>query len=285
MNRNKKTGIARLSILSNIFLIGIKMLAGLLTGSVSILSEAIHSAMDLITSFIAFFAVKISDTPPDKDHPYGHGKIENISGVIEALLIFVAAIWIIFEAIEKIDNPEPMGALGWAIATMFVSGLVNLIVSNKLYKTSKETDSIALEADALHLKTDVYTSFGVGVGLILIYFTGFHFLDPVIAILVATLIIREAYLLLKRAYHPLLDSSLSDQEMNKIVSILESQNFLFHNLKTRKSGSFRFAELHLELPGDTSLNKVHELCDQIEEEIMKEIPNIEVTIHAEPSRK
>ena len=144
---------------SNTFLIVLKIVAGLVSGSVSILSEAIHSSMDLVASIIALFSVSVSSKPADKNHPYGHGKIENISGVIEGLLIFIAALLIIKEAIHKILNPTEISEVPIAIIVMCISALSNFLVSRQLYKVAKAEDSIALEADALHLKTDVYTSF------------------------------------------------------------------------------------------------------------------------------
>lgn len=279
---NKKIKTARLSIFSNSVLIILKLIVGLFTGSVSIISEAIHSSMDLLAAIIAFFSVKISDIPADKEHPYGHGKFENVSGVIEALLIFVASFWIIFEAVKKIASEEPVESIGWGFVVMFISAAINFFVSKKLYKVAKETDSIALEADALHLKTDVYTSLGVGIGLFLIWATGLYFLDPVIAILVALYILWEAFILLRSAYFPLLDSAMPDAEIKVIKSALEKRSLQFHNLKTRKAGHYRFAELHLELPETLSLKQVHEVCDEIEDELKSEIKYLEINIHVEP---
>ena len=164
---NRKVRAARLSVLSNSLLIAIKVIVGILSGSVSILSEAIHSFMDLLAALISFFSVRISDTPADERHPYGHGKFENISGVIEAILIFIASGWIIFEAIRKMLHPHEIEKIGLGIVVMAISATVNFFVSRKLYKVAKSMDSIALEADALHLKVDVYTSLGVAAGLFL----------------------------------------------------------------------------------------------------------------------
>jgi cation diffusion facilitator family transporter len=282
MNQNKKIQTARLSIISNTSLILLKLGAGIVSGSVSIISEAIHSTMDLLAALIAFFSIKASGKQPDKRHPYGHGKIENISGVIEGLLIFVAAAWIIYEAVHKITQKTPIESLGWGVLVMLISAVVNLIVSRRLYQVAKETDSIALEADALHLKTDVYTSAGVGVGLGLIWLTGWHFLDPIIAILVALLIIKEAYVLISNAFAPLLDASLTEDEEKIIVEAVLIHGLKHHNLKTRKSGHYRFAEFHLEMSPEISLGQVHTICDEIEEYIKKHIPYIEVNIHVEP---
>jgi cation diffusion facilitator family transporter len=279
---NKKTKTARLSIFSNIILIFMKLIVGLFSGSVSIISEAIHSSMDLLASIIAFFSVRISDTPADKEHPYGHGKFENVSGVVEALLIFVASFWIIYEAIGKIISPEPIQSVGWGSIVMFISAIINYFVSQKLYKVAKETDSIALEADALHLKTDVYTSVGVGAGLFLIWLTKLYFLDPVVAILVALFILKEAYTLLRNAYFPLLDSAMPEPEIEIIMNSLKNKELRFHDLRTRKAGHYRFAELHLEMPGILTLKQVHTVCDEIEGELKLKIKNLEINIHVEP---
>jgi cation diffusion facilitator family transporter len=279
---NKKVKTARLSIISNCSLIAMKLIAGLFSGSVSIISEAIHSGMDLLAAIIAFFSVKVSDNPPDERHPYGHGKYENVSGVVEAILIFIAAGWIIFEAVHKIVKPSPIQNLSLGALVMAVSAIVNFIVSRILYKVSKETESIALEADALHLKTDVYTSVGVAIGLFLIWITGWYFLDPIVAILVALLILFESVKLLKNAFSPLIDTALSDAETQIISEVIQKRKFKFHNLKTRRSGHFRFAELHLELPANIELREAHRICDELENEIMNRIKNIELNIHVEP---
>jgi cation diffusion facilitator family transporter len=282
---SEKVKTARLSIISNCCLIAMKVVAGLISGSVSILSEAIHSGMDLLAAVIAFFSVRLSDTPPDKEHPYGHGKYENVSGVIEAFLIFIAAGWIIYEAVYRIITPAPVENVEIGAAVMAVSAVVNILVSRKLYKVAKKTDSIALEADALHLKTDVYTSLGVASGLLLLWITGWHLLDPLVAIGVALLILWESYKLMKNAFSPLVDTSLSAEENQIIREELSRRGFSFHNLKTRKSGSFRFAELHLEMPENMELKDVHRICDEIENAIETQIRNIDINIHVEPVGK
>lgn len=281
---NKKAGTARLSVISNTFLIAIKVTVGILSGSVSILSEAIHSFMDLLAALIAFFSVRVSDTPADSKHPYGHGKFENISGVAEAMLIFVAAFWIIYEAIKKMLDPKPIESLWLGFVVMAVSAVVNTIVSARLYKVARETDSIALEADALHLKTDVLTSAGVAVGLLLIWLTGYHFLDPVVAIIVALLILRESFNLFRRAYGPLLDTALPPDEVQKIHQTIRKHCFGdsdYHDLRTRKSGHRKYVDFHLNLSPDMTVRDAHHLCDLIEEDIRQAIPNCEVTIHVE----
>ena len=276
----KKT--ARLSVMSNTLLIILKLTVGLLSNSVSILSEAIHSSLDLIAAIIAFFAVKVSGNPADERHPFGHGKVENVSGVIEAVLIFAASAWIIAEAVKKFIHPEEPGVLGLGILVMAISAVVNTYVSRRLYKVARQTDSVALEADALHLKTDVITSAGVAVGLALMWLTGWHILDPIIAVLVAMLIIYESWMLLRKAFSPLLDTALSVKELNKLEGILGELDVKYHGLRTRAAGHQRFVEFHLDVPANETIDTIHRRCDLIENRLESEFRDISVVIHPEP---
>jgi cation diffusion facilitator family transporter len=279
----EKVRVARLSVVSNTFLIIIKVVAGTISGSVSIISEAIHSSMDLIAAIIAFFSVRVSDNPPDSRHPYGHGKIENISGVIEALLIFIAAIWIIFEAVKKLtEGVTELESVGLATIVMVISAIVNTIVSMRLYKVARETNSVALEADALHLKTDVYTSLGVAAGLVLIMLTGIKWLDPVVAIAVAGFILLESYKLLRKAFSPLLDTAWKDEDIEILQQRLKRLDVDYHNLRTRISGNYLFIDLHIQVPEDVSVGEAHMYCDKIENELTDAYRNLSVTIHVEP---
>jgi len=280
---NVKVSVARLSIVSNTLLIIMKLIVGIISGSVSIISEAIHSSMDLIAAIIAFISVKISDNPPDSRHPYGHGKVENISGVIEALLIFAAAIWIIIEAMKKLfGDITELDSIAVGSIVMVTSAIVNAFVSRKLYKVARETNSVALEADALHLKTDVYTSLGVAVGLALILITGIHWLDPVVAILVALFIIKESYHLLVKAFSPLLDTAWSIKEIEELEKLLSGMEVKYHDLRTRIAGNYRFIEMHVEIPEDVSVGSAHQYCDRIENKLTGKYQNLSVTIHVEP---
>jgi cation diffusion facilitator family transporter len=278
---SSKTAAASISIISNTSLVIMKFIAGFLSGSVSVISEAIHSMMDLLAAVIAFFAVRISDSPADEEHPYGHGKFENVSGVIEALLIFIAAIWIIYEAIHKFLIKAPIENASIGIIVMTISAFANFFVSRHLYKVAKKTDSIALEADALHLKTDIYTSGGVAIGLVLIWITGIRIIDPIVAILVAFLILRESYELLNRAYKPLLDTAISENELKVIEKCIHQSKYTYHDLKSRQSGKQRFIEFHLVMPGDVPLKDAHQKCDEIEELIKSKISHISILIHVE----
>ena len=282
--------MASLSVASNTFLTLAKLAIGLASGSVSILSEGIHSGIDLLAAFIALFAVRESGKPADKRHAYGHGKIENVSGTIEAALIFVAALMIIAEAIQKVQEiiggeGGHVGDLRLGMLIMGVSAIVNLIVSTKLLRVAKQTDSVALEADALHLRTDVYTSVGVFIGLLLIKITGWAILDPIIAFGVALMIIKASFELMKKAFSPLVDVSLPDEEREIIteVLLLHAEKFVeFHKLRTRKAGAERHVDLHLVVAKYTSVVDVHELCDLIEQEINLRLHGTHVLIHAEP---
>ena len=285
---NKKTNAALLSIISNTSLIALKILAGVISGSVSIISEAIHSSIDLVASFIAYFSVRMSSKPADREHPYGHGKIENFSGLIEGVLIFIAALIIIKEAIGKMINPSQVGETWLGITIMFISAITNLIVSKNLYKVAKEEDSMALEADALHLKTDVYTSVGVGVGLIVLEVTKLAILDSLIAIAVALLIIKEACTLCVEAFKPLIDTKLSDEEEDKICTVMRKYNdqiIDYHDLCTRKSGNMKYVEFHMTVDKMLSVQKSHEISENIEKDLEETLKNTYVLIHIEPGDK
>ncbi|PKM76712.1 MAG: cation transporter [Firmicutes bacterium HGW-Firmicutes-15] len=282
---DRKAKVALLSVCSNTALIILKTIAGIMSGSVSILSEAIHSSMDLIASIVAFLSVRMSSQPADEEHPYGHGKIENISGLVEGLLIFVAAFLIIKEAVHKISQPSAIDQAAIAIGVMLISALVNTIVSRILYKVAKEEDSLALEADALHLKTDVYTSLGVGIGILLIKLTGNNVLDPVVAILVALLIIKESWNLCSNAFKPLLDNRLSDQEEEMIREAIRKYNGIiidFHELRTRKSGNMKYVDFDLIVDKDISVEESHALSTKIVRDLEAILSNVNVSIYVKP---
>jgi cation diffusion facilitator family transporter len=287
----RKAEVALLSVISNTILVVLKVWIGILIGSVSIISEAIHSGVDLLAAVIALFAVKSAGKSPDEKHPFGHGKVENISGTVEAILIFAAAGWIFYEAVHKLIRPQQIDAPALGVAVMLVSAVVNIFVSQKLFKVGKETESVALQGDAWHLRTDVYTSVGVMAGLALIMageglFPGVHFdwLDPVAAIAVALLIIRAAYELTIRSARDLLDVSLPEEEkwIRHALARLGLPIRGFHSLRTRKAGATRFVELHIVLDNNMSIQESHRISDQIAAKIKEEFPDTQVTVHEEP---
>lgn len=274
-----------LSIVSNSCLVVMKLVAGIMMFSVSVLSEAVHSMMDLVAAIIANYSIRKAVKPPDKEHAYGHGKYENVAGVIEALLIFFAAAIIIYESFLKILIGSPVEFLEIGIIIMGISTVVNFFVSRYLSKVAEDEDSIALEADSMHLKTDVLTSLGVFVGLILINLTNLRILDPIIAIAVAVLIIRAAYRLTKESSKGLVDERLPSEEEMVIKNVLleHMPEFVeFHDLRTRKGGDQRFIDLHLVMKADTSVEDSHKVADHLEHEIKKRLPRTSVLIHVEP---
>lgn len=284
---DEKIKVARLSILSNTLLVVAKLIVGFVTNSVSILSEAIHSALDLLAAVIAYFSVRESQKPPDEQHQFGHGKIENFSGTIEALLIFIAAIWIVYEAVNKLLGDMEVSGLGWGLLVMGGSALLNWVISRRLFAVAKKTDSIALEADAMHLRTDVYTTVGVFCGLLLIQVTGLVWLDPLVAIAVALLIFKAAWDLLREALLPLLDIKLPEKEEEMIRQIINdhAEDFVeFHKLRTRKAGPERHIDLHLVVPRGTHVEEVNQLVNHIRQDIEVQFPNAHVLMHVEPCK-
>ncbi len=277
---------ARVSIVSNSLLVAGKLGIGYWMHSVSVMSEAIHSGLDLAAALIAFYSVREASKPADAEHPYGHGKIENVSGTIEALLIFLAALWIIYEAVRRLTGGvhtvnEPLAG----VAVMGVAGLVNYLVSRYLFQVAGKTESIALEADAWHLRTDVYTSVGVMLGLLALYVTGFAWLDPLVALVVAAMIIKAAYDLTRTAVLPLMDVSLPAEEEKIIKEIIarHADTYVeFHKLRTRRAGRDRQVDLHLVVPRYQHIDYVHDLCEHIGNEIKAELPYTDILIHAEP---
>jgi len=286
-----KSDIVKLSVGSNSALVVFKLIVGLSIGSVSVLSEAIHSGIDLVAALIAYFAVRSSAQPADKDHHYGHGKFENISGFVEAILIFLAAAWIIYEAVKKFVNPAPIELVGWGILVMALSSFVNMAVSHMLFKVGNETDSIAIKADAWHLRTDVYTSMGVMTGLGLMWLIELawvghhvHWIDPLAAILVALLIIKAAYELTLQSLGDLLDESLPKEDNLKIAELIKKQKEVvsFKNLRTRKAGATKFIEFDILVNAEMSVEKAHSLTDDIISDIERVLSHSKVTIHIEP---
>jgi cation diffusion facilitator family transporter len=262
-----------------------KLVIGIAINSVSVISEAAHSGMDLVASVIAFFAVRESGKPPDSGHPFGHGKAEAVSGAFEGMLIFVAIVIILYESVRKLLLHSEVERVDWGLWVMGASVVVNVLVSWQLFRVARKTDSLALEADALHLSTDVFTSLGVFAGLLAIRLTGFHLLDPLIALAVAVVIGHAAYRIIRRSVRDLMDERLSEDDLGHIEEVLRShyRQFIgFHDLRSRKTGSKREIDLHLLFCRHTHLEDAHAVTDHLEEELREKIPKAHVTIHMEP---
>lgn len=252
--------------------------------SAAVLAEAVHSGIDLLAAVFAFWAVRQARRPADVCHSYGHGKFDALSGAIEGLLIFVAAGYIIYKGILKIMGGGEVERLGLGAATMALSGIVNFFVSRHLFAVARRTGSVAVEADGHHLRTDVWTSVGVFVGLGLIWVTGVHLLDPIIAIGVAVFILRAAWSVTRKAAADLLDKSLPAAEEARIARIIREGHphwLGFHRLRTRRAGPRRFIDLHLVTCRDISVQTAHEFTEDLETDIKKEYPGAEVITHVE----
>lgn len=283
MIKNEKKRVALLSVLAAIFLTGFKMIIGILTGSLGILSEALHSTLDLIAAVITFFSVSISDKPADKEHNYGHGKVENFSALIETLLLLITCIWIIYEAINRLVTGETEIKVNiWSYIVVITAIIIDVTRSRALSKVAKKHNSQALEADALHFSTDVWSSSVVLLGLICANF-GFFFADSIAALFVAILVVSVSLKLGKKSIDVLLDTA--PQEKVHMVEVLLSATpevISYHDLKIRSAGANTFIKVNVHLQPDLSLKQVHKICDKIEIEIGNLIKRSEVYIHAEP---
>ncbi|MDP2718325.1 MAG: cation diffusion facilitator family transporter [Dehalococcoidia bacterium] len=276
---------AGLSIISNVFIIGIELTASFVTGSVSILAGAINSVVDLSAAVVAFFSVRISAKPADEQHPYGHGKVENIAGTIEAGLLFIGAFFIIYGGVKKIISGAELFLPEAGILIMLVSITLNVIVSLYLHKVARKTESLAIEGEAKHINADILTSVGIIAGLALVRLTDIHILDPLIAIAIAVWIIVTAFNLTRKSIGGLVDVKLPAAEEKLIADcIMEHCRELigFHKLRTRKAGAERYVDLHLVMSRAATLEEVHQMCDHLEEDIHVKLANATVTIHVEP---
>ncbi len=279
----EKKRVALISVFAAIFLTGFKLVIGVLTGSLGILSEALHSGLDLVAAVITYFSVRISDKPADKDHNYGHGKIENFSAFIETILLLITCAWIIKEAINRLVTGNTHIEVNvWSFVVVISSIIIDFTRSRALYKVAKKHNSQALEADALHFSSDIWSSAVVLFGLICANF-GFFFADSVAALVVAIIVLYVSFRLGKKAIDVLLDKAPQDT-INKIQQTLTTFPEVkhFHSLKVRTAGADTFIKFNIHLEPDLSLRQVHETCNKIEKELNNLIIRSEVYIHAEP---
>jgi cation diffusion facilitator family transporter len=283
-----KSGAAALSVASNTTLIVLKLAAGAITGSIAIITEAIHSAIDLLASIVAFFSVRAADEPADREHPYGHEKVENLAAAIEGMLILVGAGIIIFEATRRLVTGSEVEDLGVGIAVIGLSAVANTGVSTYLYRRAKVLNSPALEGDAAHLRTDAMTSIGVLVGLLLVQITGEAAFDAIAALAVACAIAVAGVRILTRSGRVLVDESLPAAELDRVEAAITAERRRkpevagYHKLRARGSRSRRYIDLHLQFRSGTSLERAHAIAHEVRGAIEAEIPNSEVLIHTEP---
>jgi cation diffusion facilitator family transporter len=281
-----KRGAAGLSIASNAILIALKLAAGAITGSIAIVTEAVHSLIDLVASVVAYFSVRKADEPADAEHPYGHEKVENLAAAIEGMLILLGAGVIVYEATHQLVAGAEVDRLGVGIAVMAFSVLANLVVSSVLSRQAEAHDSQALEGDAAHLRTDAMTSAGVLFGLALVQITGDAALDPITALIVAVAIVWAGFRILRRSSGVLVDEALPSIEMDRIeeaIAVARTPEVAgYHKLRARRAGSRRHIDLHVQYRSGTSLERAHELAHRMRDSIEAEIPQAEVLIHVEP---
>lgn len=285
--REKKIA-ALLSIVSNSSLILLKFIAGIISGSIGIISEAIHSGSDLLASTITFFSVSESSKPADKEHQFGHGKYEDFTSFIEGILIILAAFYIIYESVKKILFIRALEInTNIGLSVMFISVVVNFFVSAYLFKSAKKTGSSALYADGEHLRTDIYSSLAVFLGLLCVKITGNAIYDPIIAMAVAIIIFMAGYKICETAAKSLLDTSLSEEENSQIKEVIdkhiENGVISLKNLRTRKAGLKKNIEIILIVEKNMHISTSHKLCDQIETEIEEVLKNTDISIHLEPN--
>lgn len=269
------------------FLILIKTGTGWLTGSIAVWASLLDSAMDIFASTINYYAVRAAARPPDEDHAYGHGKAESLAGLFQAAVISLSGLFLIYEAINRMIYPQPTREEAVGVATMIVAILVSIALVARLRHVAKLTDSPALGADAVHFASDVWTNGGVLFALVLIYFTGWTIADPIISIAISIYILASALSVGRESVDVLMDRRLPadvDKKVAEIVSRFREEGVLgFHDLRTRRSGSQKFIDLHLEVERDQTLEEAHAASVRVLRTIEAEIPRAKVQIHTDPA--
>jgi cation diffusion facilitator family transporter len=278
-----KNRIALTSVIAAVFLTSFKLVVGLLTGSLGILSEALHSALDLIAAVITLFAVRIADLPADNEHNYGHGKIENLSALIETFLLLVTCFWIIYESIHRLISKHPIEVNAFSFIVIITSIIIDFSRSRALYKVARKYNSQALEADALHFSTDIWSSLVVLIGLIAYSLFDFVYADSIAALIVAMIVLSVSYRLGRRAFDVLIDRAPTkivdqiNQVIDKIPGVIK-----YHDLRVREGGSYKFVELNIHVNKGLSIEEAHSISENVEDELTKKIPHCKVTVHIEP---
>lgn len=277
-------GAALVAVGGGLVIFAVKLGAWYISGSVALLSDALESIINIVASCLMLYSVYVSGRPADDEHHYGHQKVEYITSLAEGGLIITAAIFIIHTALERLSDPVPITSVGSALGINLFATALNGGLSWYLIRTSRETGSIALEGDAKHLFSDVVTSVGVAGGLYVSQLTGWIQADAIIALVVSVLIIRMGADIILKSSRVLMDDHSPETE-EKIEALLDRHrsNFVdYHDIKTRRSGTQVFAELHLSIDGEMTVKEAHDFTDHLEEDLKKELPDVAVTIHIEP---
>ncbi len=279
-------GAARLFLATVITLIVLKMVVGVITGSISIWAQAADSSLDIFAVVVTFLTVGYSARPADHEHPFGHGKVEDVAAGIQAVLLLGASASIAYAAIQRIISGEIINLPTAGVGVMLVSMIASILLSRHLFRVARSTGSVVLEANANNIRGDVYSTAGVLVGLTIVSFSPkLTVIDPIIALIVVSLILRATYRVGRLAFGGLVDTRLPKTEEDEIMSCITehtSQLAGFHELRTRKAGIQRFVDLHLVMPSNASVEEAHQMCDHLEEDLRSRLPNSNVTIHVEP---
>ena len=281
--KNEKNKVALLSVFAAIFLTTFKLIIGVITGSLGLLSEALHSGLDLVAALITYFSVRVSDKPADTNHNFGHGKVENFSALMETILLIITCAWIVYEALNRlITGNTHIEVSTWSYVVVIISIVIDFSRSRALYKVAKKHNSQALEADALHFSTDIWSSFVVLLGLICAQF-GFFFADSVAALVVAMIVLFVSYKLGRKAMDVLLDKA-PQATIDQVTNILKntSEVLYFHDLKIRISGADTFINVTIHVDPEISVREAHDISELVEKKISKEITRCEIQIHYEP---
>jgi len=283
LNKNQS---ATLAVIGGFIVFSLKLFAFLISGSVALMSDALESIVNIIASFMMLISIRISNTPPDGIHQYGHQKVENISAFIEGALVIVAGLLIAYTAIGRVYAPVALGSLDFALIVSILATATNAGLSMYLTRSAKQLGSIALEGDAKHLLSDVLSSIGVVIGLFVARLTGWTILDPLLALAVAALVFKIGIELLLKAGNGLLDQSCPEGEkkIGEILRLHEPRFIDYHDIKTRRSGNKVYAELHLSVDPKLTVKEAHDLTDHLEEDLKHELPEISITIHIEPPK-
>ena len=282
-----KIGTARLALVAVVALIAVKATVAVLTGSISITAQATDSFLDLFGITMTFFAVRMAVMPADEEHPFGHGKMEGIAAIGQAVLIFAAAGFIVYFSVRRIIDSATVELTEAGMGVMLLSIVVSILLARHLRRVARVTGSLALEASARNIAADVYSAAGVLVAMVAIRFTGLTILDPIIALGVAVFILKTAYDVIRKSVGELADVRLPEEEERILVScISEHRGQLagFHAIRTRRAGDQRFIDLHLVMPKQDSVEEAHDMCDHLEEDIEARLTQASVTIHVEPCR-
>lgn len=281
-----KNGAAKLSILVVICLVVLKVVVSVITDSLSILAQGVDSSLDLFAVSITFIALWIAAKPADEEHPFGHGKAENIAAIVQAVLIFAAGGSIIYAAIRRIQTGVEPELTEAGMAVMAVSIVASIFLSRYLLRVAKKEDSAALQANAHNIAADVYSASAVLVGLIIVRFTGLGFIDDILAAIVAIFILKVAYDVLRKSFGGLVDVKLPEEEEAAIRAAIDEhfggEVVSYHKLRTRKAGSQRYIDVHVVMPRHVSIEEAHDICDHLEKDMRQRLLHTDITIHVEP---